>query len=252
MYPILFNYKIITIGTYGLLLGTAFYLAFLLTERELRVRGKDPDLAYKLLIAIIPSAIIGAKIFHILDNLKEFGKDPAGMIFSSAGLSVYGGFLLSFIVAAVIIKKNNENILEIFDLTTAPMALGYGIGRLGCHASGDGCYGILTDSIFGMAYPNGLVPISSTVYPTPLMESFVSLLFFLVILQLRKRDIKTGILFFIYLTVSGASRFMVEFIRRNPEAFWGLTQAQVIAVLFIITGIAGIVYLNKRTSAAAA
>ncbi len=251
MYPILFNYKLITIGTYGLLLGTAFYLAFLLMEREFTLHGKDPDLAYKLLIAIIPSAIIGAKIFHIFDNIPEFFKDPAAMIFSGAGLSVYGGFLLSFIVAAMLIRKSGENILNIFDLASPAMALGYGIGRLGCHASGDGCFGIATDSVFGVSYPNGLVPISSNVFPTPLFESFLSMGFFLVLMKLRKKEFKTGTIFFIYLVMNGTARFLVEFIRRNPSAVFGLTQAQVIAFAFIAAGAAGIIYNMKNNTQSA-
>ena len=139
MYPIIFSYKFINIGTYGLMLGLAFYLAFLLTERELKLRGKDPELAYKLLLVIIPSAIVGAKIFHIFENWSEFMRDPKAMIFSGAGLSVYGGFILAFLLTMILIKKNRENILEIFDLTAPAMALGYGIGRVGGHVSGDGC-----------------------------------------------------------------------------------------------------------------
>ncbi len=242
MYPVLFNYKLITIGTYGILLGTAFYLAFLLAERELRINGKDPDLAYKLLIAVIPSAIIGAKIFHILDNLSEFGKNPAGMIFSGAGLSVYGGFLLSFIVGAFIIRKNGEKILNIFDLVSPAMALGYGIGRLGCHASGDGCYGIATGSFIGMSYPNGLEPISTAVYPTPLIESFLSMLFFFVLMRLRKKEMTPGTLFFLFLIMNGLARVLVELIRRNPPVLLGITQAQIIGILFAAIGTAGIVY----------
>ena len=248
MYPILFNYKLITIGTYGLLLGTAFYLGFLLVEREFRIHGKDPDLAYKLLIAIIPSAIVGAKVFHILDNISEFLRDPAAMVFSGAGLSVYGGFLLSFIVAAVLIRKNGEKILNTFDLFAPAMALGYGIGRLGCHASGDGCYGIATDSISGMAYPNGLVPISSNVYPTPLFESFLSLAFFLILMRLRKVEFKDGSIFFMYLIMNGIARFLIEFIRRNPSALLGFTQAQIIAMVFAAAGAAGLIYNLKKNN----
>src|SRR5208337_3587628 len=115
MYPIIFSYKFINIGTYGIMLGLAFYLAFLLTEHELKLREKDPELAYKLLIVIIPSAIVGAKIFHIFENMDEFMRDPKGMIFSGAGLSVYGGFIVAYIMTMILIKKNKENILDIFD-----------------------------------------------------------------------------------------------------------------------------------------
>jgi len=238
----------ITIGSYGLLLGIAFYLSFLFTEREFRLKDIDPDLAYKLLIVIIPSAIIGAKIFHIFENLDEFISSPASMIFSGAGLSVYGGFVLSFISAIVVIRKNKENVLKIFDTTSPAMALGYAIGRLGCHASGDGCYGIPSESIFSVAYPNGIVPITVNVLPTPLFESFASFLFFLILMKLRKHDLKTGIIFFIYLIMNGFARFMIEFVRLNPVTSLGLTQAQIVAVFFVVIGIAGLVFLQKKGS----
>ncbi len=246
MYPILFNYKLITIGSYGLLLGTAFYIGFLLLEREFTLKKIDPELAYKLLIVVIPSAIIGAKIFHIFENFSEFLSAPSAMIFSGAGLSVYGGFVLSFISAMVVIKINNEGILKIFDATSPTMALGYAIGRLGCHASGDGCYGLPTASFIGMAYPNGIVPVTVNVFPTPLFESFASLIFFLILMRLRKLEMKTGILFFIYLIMNGSARFTIEFIRLNPVTSLGITQAQIIALCFITVGIAGIIFVNKK------
>lgn len=252
MYPILFNYKIITIGSYGLLLGAAFYTSFLLCEREFKLKGINPELAYKLLIAVIPSAVIGAKLFHIFENLDEFLAAPSDMIFSGAGLSVYGGFVLSFIVAIFLIRSNNESVLKVFDAASPAMALGYGIGRLGCHASGDGCYGITTDSFLGMAYPNGIVPVSTAVYPTPLFESILSFIFLFVLLKLRKNDTNPGFIFFTYLIMNGCARFSVEFIRLNPSAAFGLTQAQLVAIVFIIIGAAGLFRIKQtrtRTTA---
>ncbi len=251
MYPIIFSYKFITIGTYGIMLGLAFYLAFLLTEHELKLRGKDPELAYKLLIVIIPSAIVGAKIFHILENLGEFMRDPMGMIFSGAGLSVYGGFIVAFLMTMILIKKSKENILDIFDITAPAMALGYGVGRIGCHVSGDGCYGIPTSSFLGTAYPNGIVPTSINVYPAPLFESFFSFLVVAFLLQLRKREMPTGKIFFIYLILNGLPRFLIEFIRLNPKEVWGLTQAQIIALFFVMTGILGWILVERKHAKAA-
>ncbi len=251
MYPILFSYKFINIGSYGLMLGLAFYLAFLLTERELTIRGKDPELAYKLLLVIIPSAIIGAKIFHILENMGEFLRDPKGMIFSGAGLSVFGGFILAFILSMVLIRKNKESILEIFDLTVPAMALAYGIGRLGCHVSGDGCYGITTASFLGTAYPNGIVPTSAEVFPTSLFESFFAFLVFIFAMKMRKREWPAGKIFFIYLILNGAARMLVEFIRLNPVMLLGMTQAQVVSIFYIITGVLGWILVENRARKAA-
>jgi phosphatidylglycerol:prolipoprotein diacylglycerol transferase len=246
MYPILFSYKFINIGSYGLMLGLAFYSAFLLAERELTIRGKDPELAYKLLLVIIPSAIAGAKIFHIFENWSEFLRDPKGMIFSGAGLSVFGGFILAFLLSMILIRKNKESILEIFDLTVPSMALAYGIGRLGCHVSGDGCYGIATASFLGTPYPNGIVPTSAAVFPTSLFESFLAFIVLVLAMKIRKREIKAGKLFFIYLILNGVSRFLVEFIRLNPVMLLGMTQAQIISIFYILTGVLGWILVETR------
>lgn len=248
MYPILFNYKFINIGSYGLMLGLAFYLAFLLTERELIIRGKDPELAYKLLLVIIPSAIVGAKIFHIFENMGEFLRDPKGMIFSGAGLSVYGGFILAFLLSMFLIRKSKESILEIFDITVPAMTLAYGVGRLGCHVSGDGCYGIATSTFLGTAYPNGIVPVTAPVFPTPLFESFVSFMLFILFMKMRKRELPAGFIFFLYLILNGTARFLVEFIRLNPKVILDLTQAQLVGTLYVITGALGLFLVRRQTA----
>jgi phosphatidylglycerol:prolipoprotein diacylglycerol transferase len=251
MYPIIFSYKFITIGGYGIMLGLGFYLAFLLLERELKLAGKDPELAYKILLTAIPSGIAGAKLFHILEHFKDFERDPFGMIFSGAGLSALGGFTVALLASIILIKYNKENFLRIFDLVAAPMSLGYAIGRIGCHVSGDGCYGIETSSIFGTSYPNGIVPMTPYVFPTPLFESLFAFILVALFLQLRKRNNPDGWIFFIYLILTGLARFFVEFIRLNPVIALGMTQSQLISIVFVFTGAAGLIFLfiyNKKTA----
>ncbi len=249
MYPILFQYKFISIGGYGLMLGLGFYLSYLLLERELKLRDMNPDLAYKILLAAIPGGIVGSKLFHILEHLDEFTADPVGMLFSGAGLSVYGGFILSLILAWVIVKKSDVPFLKVADIASPSMALGYCFGRFGCHVAGDGCYGIETTSFWGTAYPNGIVPTTMTVYPTPLFEVFFSFLVFILLLQLRKREMPAGRLFFLYLLLNGLPRFIVEFIRLNPRGLLGMTQAQFVGILMIAAGIAGWYYSGRKTAA---
>lgn len=247
MYPIIFSYKFISIAGYGIMLGLAFYLSFLLLEKELGIKNIDQELAYKILLTVIPSGIVGAKLFHILDNFNLFINNPAGMIFSGSGLSVYGGVILAIGISIFIIKKNNENIMSVLDAMAVVVTLGYGIGRLGCHVAGDGCYGITTASFLGIAYPNGIVPTSIEVFPTPLFESFASFIILFFLLHLRKRELQHGKLFFIYLMLNGLVRFLVEFIRLNEKTVIIFTQAQIIAILFILTGLCGFIFIGKKT-----
>ncbi len=246
MYPIIFKYKIITIGGYGVMLGLGFYLAFLLLEREFKLRDINPELAYKILLLAIPCGIVGSKIFHILEHLDQFAADPVNMIFSGSGLSAYGGYVMAFFLAILMIKKNNERILRVFDAAAPSLALGYCFGRFGCHVAGDGCFGTETMSFWGTPYPNGIVPSSIPVYPTPLFEVFISFIAVGILLKMRKLELKEGRLFFTFLIFSGMPRFIVEFIRRNPELVAGLSQAQIIGILFVLTGVIGWIYTGKK------
>ncbi|HON78287.1 MAG TPA: prolipoprotein diacylglyceryl transferase [Spirochaetota bacterium] len=256
MFPILYQYKFISIGGYGVMLGLGFYLAFLLFERELKLRDIDPELAYKILLTAIPLGIIGSKVFHILEHLDDFARYPMEMIFSGAGLSAYGGFVFAFIGCAIVIKRSNEDILTICDAVAPSLALGYCFGRFGCHVAGDGCYGLIVKSYHyfqftATPYPNGIVPTSLPVFPTPLFEVLFSFIAVGILLQMRRKPFPTGTLFFVYLLFNGVPRFLVEFIRLNPRMFLGLTQAQLVGILVIITGIIGLVIINKKTEKSA-
>jgi phosphatidylglycerol:prolipoprotein diacylglycerol transferase len=242
MYPILFKYKFLEIGSYGVMLGLAFYCGFLLLEREFKRNDKDPELAYKILLTSIICGIFGAKLFHILDNFSDFLVNPRAMIFSGSGLSVYGGLVLALIACYFLVKANKEDYLELADMTAPILAVGYFLGRIGCHVSGDGCYGITTDSIFATTYPNGLSPISSGVFPTPLFESFLSFIFAGLMLNLRKVKLPKGTVFFAYLALNGITRFFIEFIRTNPKIAAGLTQAQFVGIGLFIFSASGIIY----------
>ncbi|MBP7585170.1 MAG: prolipoprotein diacylglyceryl transferase [Spirochaetes bacterium] len=255
MYPILFQYKLISIGGYGVMLGLGFYLAFLLFERELKIRDMDPELAYKILLVAIPAGIVGSKIFHILEHWDDFVQYPMEMIFSGAGLSAYGGFILAFIISYFVIKRSKASLLTVCDAVTPSLALGYCFGRFGCHVAGDGCYGIAVKpyhilQFLGTSYPNGIVPVSAPVFPTPLFEVFVSVAVLGAMLQLRRLEWPAGKLFFLYMILNGLPRFLVEIIRTNPVMFLGMTQAQVIGLFLTITGILGIVLLERNKAAA--
>jgi len=84
------------------------------------------------------------------------------------------------------------------------------------------------------------------VFPTPLFESFFSFLVCAFLLNLRKRDLPKGTMIFTYMLLNAVARFAVEFIRVNPKVAFSLTQAQIIAIVIFVCGIAGIVYNFRK------
>ena len=89
-----------------------------------------------------------------------------------------------------------------------------------------------------MSYPDGTVPTTEEVHPTPIYEAIA--MSAIAYLLWRLRDAFTvGMLFALYLVLSGTERFLIEFIRRNDEVVLGLTQPQVISAVMVIAGGSG-------------
>lgn len=225
-----------------------------------------------IMIAAI-SGIIGAKIFANLENWDDFVNDPLGQIFSFSGLTFYGGLILGTLSVGYYAKKNNIKLEHLVDVFAPVLILAYGIGRMGCHFSGDGDWGIvntaskpdwmsfLPDWMWSYNYPNNvinageLIPgcegnfchqLAENVYPTPFYEIIMAGLIFLFLWNIRKKIKIAGVLFCIYLILNGIERFLIEKIRINHDMIGEQTQAEIISFSLILIGIVGIYFLNKR------
>ncbi len=220
--------------------------------------------------------LTGAKIFHNLENLDTFFADPLGELFSFSGLTMYGGLIVGAIAVLWYARKINIPALHMVDATAPSLMFAYGVGRIGCHLAGDGDWGIgnvnpkpsflsfLPDWLWSYHYPHNVinqgVPIPGCVskhcmilpvgvFPTSLYESIVCILLFVFLWSIRKKFSAPGVLFSLYLLLNGIERFAVELIRINTLYHIGgfsFTQAQLISVILILLGIAGIFYFRSR------
>ncbi len=214
------------------------------------------------LIAAV-AGIIGAKIFHILENLGDFYQDPLGMLFSTGGLTFYGGLIVAGAAVAWYVRKKGLPLWKFADALAPSLILAYGIGRLGCHLAGDGDWGIVADLskkpdwlptwLWAETYPNNILGVQLPepgVYPTSIYEFVLGVALFGVLWVLRKHPFKAGWLFSLYLVFAGVERFFIELIRVNNRFdLFGLqvTQAEVISVLLVVAGIIGLVLTSRRT-----
>ncbi len=155
MRPILFQIGPIPIYSYGLMMAIAFLVADFLVAREFKRLRLNVNYANEMVVLAVVSGIIGAKILYLLENFSDFIESPLEMIFSAGGLTWYGGFILAFIVLFAYVKRKKLPVLKVMDAVSPAVALGYGIGRIGCHLSGDGDYGIPTSLPWGTIYANG-------------------------------------------------------------------------------------------------
>ncbi len=229
--------------------------------------------------------VIGANLFDMIENpdgVKEFLDDPFGSLFS--GLSVFGGLIVAGLGFFLYARKYNIPTSHLFDAVAPGYALANGIGRIGCHVSGDGDWGIpntlakpswlpeflwrddyahniLTEGVrmpdCSGAYCTHLVP---AVFPTPLWEFSWLAAICLLLIFLDNRLMKTPWSGFgLFLILLGIQRFTIEQWRASSERTlyqiggFPLRQAEIISLGMMLGGIVLLLwlfYFRKKNQAA--
>jgi len=245
MLPVILEIGPLKIYSYGLMLALGFLVTGFLFKKELKRRGLPLDLGDPIIIGTMLGGIFGAKIYSVIEGIKDLGVTSLRGFFSGAGLVWYGGFAGAVIVVLLIMHFKRAPKMKILDTMAPLVILGYAFGRMGCFLSGDGDYGPPTDLPWGMAFPNGTVPTTDRVHPTPLYEIVLSLIIFAYLWRMRKRDMPTGWMFGMFLILAGIERFVTEFWRLTKVVALGMTMAQIISIFAIIAGIL-IVLISRR------
>jgi phosphatidylglycerol:prolipoprotein diacylglycerol transferase len=234
------------IPTFGLMLWLAAVAAAFIMDRGFKRASVDADAVGMVAIAVI-AGIVGAKLWHVIDTPSEFREIGWRVLWDTAGFAWFGG--LVFGISALVIQGWFAGLgaLRALDLAAPAAAVGYGIGRVGCFLSGDGCYGIETNLPWGMAFPNGIEPTPPgvRVHPTPLYELGMGLVIGWYLWWRGGKRHGTGAIVGEYLVLSGLARFLVEFIRRNPKVLWGLSNAQLASLASVLAGI-GLIWWAAR------
>jgi phosphatidylglycerol---prolipoprotein diacylglyceryl transferase len=239
-----------SIPTFGLMLWLAAVAAAFVMDRGFKRASLDADAVGLVAIAVL-AGIVGAKLWHVIDTPSEFRDLGWRVLWDTAGFAWFGG--LVFGISALVIQGWWARIgaLRTLDLAAPAAAIGYGIGRIGCFLSGDGCYGVETKLPWAMSFPNGIEPTPPgiRVHPTPLYELGMGLLIGLYLWWRGGKRHGTGAIVGEYLMLSGIARFLVEFIRRNPKILFGLSNAQLASLGSVVIG-AGLVWWASRRATA--
>src|SRR5262245_3012446 len=225
----------VTLQTFGTMFVLAFLAAGLRVWKRLGEIGYPPDGAYEMGFAALFGGVVGSRVYFVVQNYDEVKNDLLGNLFSGAGLVWYGGAIGGALAVLAWAWYRGFLGLALLDLCAPALALGYAIGRCGCQLSGDGDYGKPWDGPWAMSYPDGTVPAGRTVHPTPIYETLAMGFGAWLLWQLRDR-FRTGVLFAFYLVYAGSERFLIEFVRRNPEELVGLTSAQLESLGMMLAG----------------
>ena len=241
------------------------------------VRIWPQDRVGEIIILGLVFGLLGAKLFDIFENWSDFLTRPSDYIFSAEGLTFYGGLICAAIAIWIYAKKHKIGFWHLNDAAAPTLMLAYAVGRIGCHVSGDGDWGIpntkpkpfswLPDWIWAYKYPhnvarmdqNNPIPgcegkfcfeLSQPAFPTSFYETVICLILFFVLWSLRKKLKIPGTLFALYLMLNGLERFFIEKIRVNTRLnLFGFqpTQAEIISTLLFLSGLVIWVVLYRKS-----
>jgi len=258
----LFHIGPISISPFGVLLVGAFLVAYLTLRRGLRQLGiGDDEDSSSILFAAGVGGIVGAKIYYAL-LYRDWR-----LLFERSGLVWYGGFVLATLAVLWVVRRRRLPAWRFLDAATPALALGYGVGRIGCFLVGDD-YGRPTDLPWGVSFANGLPPTTAgylrgefgidlpasiaddqllRVHPTQLYETVLAVLIWAIGARLLKRREPPGRTALAVFALLAVERFAIEFLRAKDDRFLGpLTLAQAISLAILV--LVGIFWFQRRAA----
>ncbi len=241
----------LTLYTFGLMVALAFIVAGWLASRRLAELGRPTDWSWEIVVSALVGGVLGAKLWWLAEEWQTFADDPLAGLLSPVGLVWYGGLLGGTAAVLLWTRRRNAGAVMVADLVAPALALGYAIGRIGCQLAGDGDYGIPSDVPWAMAYPEGTVPTTEEVHPTPVYETLAMAGVAAFLWRLRDRMAPGGV-FALYLLLAGLERFLVEFVRRNEAVLLGLSLAQFVSLAMIAAGVIWLLSLRRAAAHGAA
>lgn len=199
--------------------------------------GASEEGAYNLALWSVAGGIVGARLFHVVDNWAYYAQNPASIILiNEGGIAIYGAVVGGILTGVLYAWRTHLPVAHVADGGAIGLILGAAIGRIGDIINGEH-HGAPLDAPWAVVYthPNTLAQPGLPVHLAVGYEMVWDLLVFGLLWLMRGR-VRPGIVFWTYLLLYGFGRFWTTFYRQDQIQAFGLTQAQLVAVIGIILG----------------
>lgn len=225
---------------YGLIIACAVLTAvFLCMAREKRY-GLPGEVSLDLALIVVPIGIICARLYYVLFNLDYYLVRPIEMLWiHKGGLAIYGGIIGGSLAVFVYSRIKRIPFLKLADLIAPALALAQAIGRWGNYFNQEAYGKAITDPALQF-FPLAVRLDGGTWhYATFFYESVwcVAIAALLLIWEGTGRKHRKGDMFFSYLFLYAAERFLVEGLRMDSLMIGPVrvSQALSFAVLVIFS-----------------
>lgn len=262
--PLVFQLGPFSLRWYGLLIAAAVLVGLGLAMRLGRRRGIDPNLIADLLPVLVLGAVVGARIYYVLLEWRQYqGRWGEMLAVWNGGIAIHGALIGGTLALLLFCRWRRQPFWPLLDVLVPAVALGQAIGRWGNFFNSE-AFGLPTDLPWKLTIPLEHRPAEflqqSTFHPTFLYESLWNLGvcgLLLVLFQQASRgriQLPAGALSCVYLMAYSTGRVWIESLRLDPLCLLatppfcagGLRMAQLMSLLLIGLGALGLWWLLVR------
>src|SRR4051794_13716709 len=265
--PILIRILGFPIYWYGVAYAVGLAAVYVVVVREARFRGLDETLIGTGLIVIAAAALLGGRLYHVIDQWQLYRDHPITAILPLAvqpdgsyafagftGLGVPGGIITGTIAGWLYVRRAHQSFLRWADVVAPGLFVMQAIGRWGNFFNQE-LYGPPTTLPWGIQidcahripdFPCSQYQLETTHFqPLFLYESLSGVVGALVLIWLARRwsaRLVPGDLLLIFFIWYGLTRFGLETLRHDDWTFFGIPMAQIVTLGFVLAGLAGLWY----------
>ena len=257
--PIAFHLGPVAIGWYGICYAIGLAVAYALLVRLARRAGEDPDVVGNGIIVVAVAALIGGRLYHVIDQWQLYANDPLKIILPPySGLGVYGGIATGTLAAWWYARRRRVPFARWVDIIAPALFVMQAIGRWGNYFNQE-LYGPPTSLSWGIPiqcahrlqdiYPCSSLPEATTrFHPLFLYESISGVIGAVLLIWLGYRfrsRLRPGDLLLVFFVWYGTTRFLLENLRADNWTFFGVPMAQIVSLAIIAIGVVGLIVRHR-------
>lgn len=258
MHPDVFQWGFLHVRSYGLALAAAFLVGTWLGLREARRLGLDEDKVVNVILIVLVASVLGARALYVMEHVHEFRREWGSVLaLWQGGLTLYGGIVAGTAAGLLAARRFGLPMWTVADALTPSIALGTGLGRIGCYLNGC-CYGRPTSLPWGVVFPPdsyaGLEFGNAPVHPSQIYLAIAGFALFLLTWAVRRRAGAPGSLFWWFIVLFALVRIPIDLTRAyEPEATllrsgpWTVTESQLTSLALVLFGLLMLARLRRAT-----
>lgn len=254
------------IAYYGIIIGCAIMIGFILASSEAKRTGQNPDDYFDLGIAGVIIGIVGARIYYVAFSWDMYKEDLMSIFnLREGGLAIYGGIIGAVLTVLIGAKIKKMSAPLIFDTIAMSLLNGQMLGRWGNFFNRE-AFGEYTNSLLAMRLPIDAVRSGDItelmmehmevldgvkyiqVHPTFLYESLWNCILLILLFTYRKHKKFDGELFLLYIGGYALGRVWIEALRTDQLIIpgTGIPVSQLLAGVLVIVSAGILLYKYKK------